>query len=93
MLGGGEYEMAKGKFEEWLEEDRLLLIQSWARNGLSDDQIAHNVGIAYSTLKVWKGKYPAISTALKKAKEVIDFEVENALLKRALGYEYRERAV
>lgn len=82
--------MAKGKFEEWLEEDKLLLLQSWARNGLTEDQIAHNMGIAYSTLKVWKGKYPAISAALKKGKEVIDFEVENSLLKRALGFTYDE---
>lgn len=77
--------MAKGKFEYWLSSDGLLLIEAWARDGLIDEQIAHNMGIAYSTLKEWKNKYPAILAALKKGKEVIDFEVENALLNSALS--------
>ena len=42
------------------------------------------MGCSLSTLKEWKKKYPAISDALKKGKEVVDFEVENALLKSAL---------
>lgn len=42
------------------------------------------MGCSLSTLKEWKKKYPAISDALKKGKEVVDFEVENALLKSAM---------
>lgn len=48
------------------------------------------MGISYSTLKVWQNKYPAISATLKRGKEVVDRQVENALLKRALGYQYDE---
>lgn len=47
-------------------------MQSWVKNCLLDEQIAHNMGIAYSTLKVWKEKYSAISAALKRGKEVVD---------------------
>ena len=65
-------------------------MQSWVKNCLPDEQIAHNMCIAYSTLKVWKEKYSAISASLKRGKEVVDREVENALLKRALGYTYNE---
>ena len=54
------------------------------------EQIAENIGINPATLYDWKKKYPEISEALKKGKEVVDIEVENALLKRALGYEYTE---
>jgi transposase len=75
--------MAKGKYEEWLTEDGLILIEGWARDGLTDEQIAHNMGISRSTLKEWKKDYPAISAALKKTKEVVDREVENALYKKA----------
>lgn len=75
--------MAKGKYEKWLEEDNLILLEGWARNGLTDEQIAHNMGISVSTLYDWKNKYPEISDTLKKGKEVVDFEVENALLKSA----------
>ena len=82
--------MAKGKYREWLSEDGLIKIQGWARDGLIDEQIAHNMGITTKTLYEWKNKYGEISEALKKGKEVIDRQVENALLKRALGYTYYE---
>ena len=82
--------MAKSKANEWLEQDKLTLLEGWARNGLTDEQIAHNMGIRRETLYDYKNKYPNISNALKKGKEVVDIEVENALLKRALGYNYEE---
>lgn len=82
--------MAKGKYEYWLSSEGLLKLESWARDGLIDEQIAENIGINPATLYDWKKKYPEISEALKKGKEVVDIEVENALLKRALGYEYTE---
>ena len=82
--------MAKGKYARWLTQDGLLLLEAWARDGLTDVQIAHNCGIATDTLYDWKNKYPVISEALKSGKEVVDILVENALLKRALGYTYVE---
>uniref|UniRef100_UPI0035A01B42 helix-turn-helix domain-containing protein n=1 Tax=Jeotgalibaca porci TaxID=1868793 RepID=UPI0035A01B42 len=82
--------MARGKYQEWLEPDNLLRLQAWARDGLTDEQLAHNMGITARTLYVWKDKYTQISQALKKGKEVVDIQVENALLKRALGYSYNE---
>jgi DNA-binding XRE family transcriptional regulator len=82
--------MAKGKYEKWITEEGLVLLEGWARDGLTDEQIAHNIGISRSTLNDWKKKHPDISDALKKGKQVVDLQVENALLKRALGYEYEE---
>lgn len=83
--------MAKGKYKEWLTKDKLLLLECWARDGLTDSQIANNIGINPSTLYDWKNKYPEFSDTLKKGKEVVDYEVENALLKRALGYTYKDQ--
>lgn len=85
--------MASGKYQRWLEPDGLLLLEGWARDGLTDEQIAHNIGISRGTLYDWKKAYPDISNALKRGKDVVDIEVENALLKRALGYEYTEERV
>ena len=82
--------MAKGKYEEWLTPEGLLLIEGWARDGLTNEQIAKNIGINPDTLYNWVKKYPEISETLKRGKEVVDRQVENALLKRALGYEYQE---
>ena len=79
-----------GKYCDWITEEGLLKIEGWARDGLTDEQISHNIGIHPSTLYEWQKKHPEISEALKKGKEVIDRQVENALLKRALGYEYEE---
>ena len=79
--------MAKGKYQRWLEPEGLTLLEGWARDGLSLEQIAKNCGVADSTLRDWCDRFPAISAAIKKGKEVVDFEVENALLKRALGYD------
>ncbi|MHC5248810.1 helix-turn-helix domain-containing protein [Enterococcus sp. LJL90] len=82
--------MAKGKYEGWLTDEGLLKLEGWARDGLTDEQIAENIGIVPSTLYEWKKRYSEISESLKRGKEVIDRQVENALLKRALGYEYQE---
>lgn len=82
--------MAKGKYEQWLQPEGLLKIEGWARDGLTDEQIAYNMGISAKTLYEWKKKYGKICKSLKKGKEVIDIQVENALLKRALGYSYKE---
>ena len=82
--------MAAAKYLEWLEKDNLTLLDAWARDGLTDEQTAANMGISRSTLSEWKKKYPCIKDALKKNKAIVDTEVENALLKRALGYDYEE---
>ena len=76
--------MAKGKFQRWLEPDGLILLEGWARDGLTDEQIAHNMGIAVGTLYLWKKSHVEICEALKKGKEVVDFQVENALVQAAL---------
>lgn len=80
----------KGNYEEWLTPDGLLQIEGWAREGLINKQIANNIGITDRTFSDWVGRFPSISSALKKGKAPVDLEVENALLKRALGYEYEE---
>ena len=82
--------MAKGKYQEWLTEEGLLQLESWARDGLTDKQIAHNIGITEQTLNNWKKSYPSFFESLKRGKDVVDIQVENALLKRALGYTYKE---
>ncbi len=73
-----------GKYKYWISKEGLLLLEGWARDGLSDVQIASNMNISRSTLNKWKKKYSDISDTLKKGKEIVDYEVENALLQSAL---------
>lgn len=85
--------MASGKYHDWLTEEGLLKIEGWARDGLTDEQIAHNIGIRRETLYDWKKKYPNITNVLKQGKEVVDRQVENALYRTAIGFEYEEETV
>jgi hypothetical protein len=78
------------KYEEWLTDEGLIKIEGWARDGLTNEQIAQNMGITKETLRVWNKTFSVISASLKRGKEVVDRQVENALLKRALGYKYDE---
>ena len=76
--------MAKGKYQYWLTSEGLTLLEGWARDGLTDEQISKKCGISRETLNQWKNKYSDISDTLKKGKEVVDYQVENALLSAAL---------
>ena len=80
----------KGIYQEWLTPDRLTLLEGWYRDGLNDQQAAEKIGINVSTLYQWQKDHPEIQEAIKKGKAPVDIKVENALLKRALGYDYEE---
>lgn len=77
--------MSRASHKDWHSKEQLEKLVGWARDGLTDEQIAKNIGCNISTLYDWKNKYSDISEALKKGKEVVDVEVENSLLKKALG--------
>jgi hypothetical protein len=82
--------MAIGKYKQWLTEEALIALSTWAKLGLTDENIAHNMGINVSTLYVWKNKYKDIKEALTHAKAIADSIVENSLYKRANGFSYDE---
>lgn len=77
--------MVANTFEYWTSKDGLILIEGWARDGLTEEQIAHNMGIHRSTLFRWRKQSEDICNALKRTKEIVDREVENALYKKALS--------
>ncbi len=76
--------MAKGVYKKWLEKENLILLEGWKRNGLTDEQIAHNIGISINTLNKWKQRYVQIRQALKIGHEAANMAVERELFKRAM---------
>ena len=80
FIGGGSL-----RAERWLEAEGLTLLEGWARDGLTREKIAGNMGIGLSTFYKWQKKYPQIAQALRRGREVVDYQVEQALLDRALG--------
>lgn len=81
------------KYDYWITEEGLIEIKGWARDGLTNVQIAHNIGINPDTLYTWMKRFPDVSESLKRGKEVVDRQVENALFKSAIGYMYEEETV
>ena len=67
-----------------------MSIENWARQGLTELQIAKNLGIGMSTLSEYKLQHLELAEALKKGRAIIVVEIENALVKRALGSTYEE---
>lgn len=81
------------KAERWLEEAGLQLLRDWARCGLTEREIARRMGVGVGTLSRWRRKYPAVAQALDTQWTAADDQVEDALLRKALGYESREQRV
>lgn len=75
--------MGKSKFEEIKE--KFPLIEGWAKDGLTDEQISRNLGISKVTFYKYKASCSELNELLKRSKEVVDYEVENALYKSAIG--------
>lgn len=80
--------MAKSKYDP---ETFPLLAGGFARDGLTDKQIAERLGISQETFYQYKKRFPEFTDTLKANKAIVDAKVENALLKRALGYQYEEK--
>jgi len=80
----------KGKYHEWITEQGLGIVAGWKRNGLTDEQIAKNIGVRRETIYDWAKRFPNFSNAIKTGREQADLQVENALFKRAVGYFYDE---
>lgn len=79
-------------YEDIISDEGLLLIAAWTRDGHTQQEIHQHLGISQQTWYNWrkkskKQKGDPLGNALRKGKDVVDFQVENALLKAALGYQ------
>lgn len=81
---------AKGKYEDWLTPDGLLLIRGWARDGMTDAQIWARMGIGKTLFYRIKREHVNFADAIKKGRRPVIEEVEDALYKGATGYDVEE---
>lgn len=79
--------------DKWLTDDGLLLLAAYARDGMTNQDIADKIGVTKRTFTRWMEEYPEIREAVNTSKELVDYKVENALLKAALGYTAKESKV
>ena len=78
---------------QWMTPERLELISGWARDGYTEKEIAEKLGISLPTFRSYRAKNPELDKAVQNGKEVVDYKVEAALLKAALGGETTELKV
>lgn len=75
---------------DWLSDEGLILLAGKARECITKRELAEKMGVSENTLYRWMKKYPKIADAVKKGRELTDIEVENAILKKALGFQTKE---
>ena len=69
--------------KDWEKADKLILLRGWKRNGLTNKQIAENIGISERTFYLWMKKSKVISQTMLLGKQHAKFIVENALFEKA----------
>ena len=82
--------LKNSKVDYWLSDDGLNLIRSWSRDTFSKAEIAKRMDINVNTLVKWQKQYKEIDDAINTTREMVDYQVENAVLKAALGYKTKE---
>lgn len=77
----------KTKVEPYLAEVSEMALT------MTEQQIAKTLGVAYSSFRDYKLKYPALVVALKKGRANLVRELKSALIMKAKGFEYEERKI
>ena len=78
--------MANGKYQEWLTKEKLKCLESMARKGYRDIDIAKKIGISKVTFYDWKKRFPKFAEALQRGKDEYDDAVEETLYNMTQGY-------
>lgn len=64
---------------------RLKEVADWVRNGATNKEVAERLDISIDSLCEYQKKFSEFSETLKKTRDEVDGEVENALLQNALN--------
>ena len=82
---------SKGKWRDWAEDPAgRQKVAEWLESGATNKQLASLIGIREQTLYAWINDHPEFAELITESKKICDKKVENALYKRACGYEVTE---
>lgn len=81
---------SKAVYKNWIEGAGLEKVCEWANHGLSDKQIAKNIGVTTVSLYDWKNRFPAFAKAIEKARLEFRIELEKSMFDLATGKAYVE---
>lgn len=82
--------MARPKLKDWIEKDNLTILKGWARDGMTDKEIAKAIGISRSSFYNWIKKSNEFEEAIKDGRRPLNVEVEDAFIKECKGYYVNE---
>ena len=82
--------MPRVNINYWISEEGLRIIATWASSGITDQQLAGNIGISRDTLAKWRKRCPQLETVLQRSKSAADAVVVNALYRAACGGKHTE---
>jgi len=83
--------MPAGRPTEYKDSYAEKAYKFCAKFGFDDKALGELFDVSERTINTWKQAHPEFLQSLKKGKDEYDSEeVENSLLKRAMGYEYVE---
>lgn len=74
-----------GQYDEWLKPEGLEQITNWAAKGLTNKEIAQNMGITPACLCNWQNKFIELVEAIKKGRKLSVQFIENRFFQTAFG--------
>lgn len=82
--------MASENFMEWVTPEKLVKVRGMRRDGYTIRDVCKVIGISQTTLRKWREESEEFDAAIREGKQVLDYKVEDALIKSALGYSTKE---
>ena len=73
-----------------LIKPKLEQVEEWSSRGMTQKDMAKALGVGYTSFRNYKEEYPELQEAIDRGQISAVQEVEGALFKRAIGYEYEE---
>lgn len=81
------------KFDKWVTPEGLAKVEAWRRDGCSVEEVARRIGVNRDTVRAWGKRFPEFAEAMRRGADDFDDEVEAALMRAAIGYDYEEEAL
>ena len=79
-----------GGYDVWTSGKGLERICQWAQLGLTDEEIASNIGVTVATYRKWQKKFPDFAETVRNATSSPELELEKSMFDLATGKSYVE---